>query len=178
MSLTLDRRHRTNPARGSVAGAGWRGRTGQRAGAVTDAPRASGAVWARPLRRSPTEQAKVTGKWRNNIRAVDRGPVSQGEQPGKRGISPADSWQGQRQNELESGMRGTPQTRLLRERDRQKATVSRSVPKRGVFHRHAVISGSFPLTNRYTSPGRGLNQPLHFSRKRLNQPLYFPPRIY
>ena len=104
--------------------------------------------------------------------------ASQGEQPGKRGISPAGSRRAQGQNELESVMQGTPQTRLLRERDRQKATVSRSVPKRGVFHRYAVISGSFPLTNRYTSPGRGLNQPLHFSRKRLNQPLYFSPRIY
>ena len=104
--------------------------------------------------------------------------ASQGEQPGKRGISPAGSRRAQRQSELESVMQGTPQTRLLRERDRQKATVSRSVPKRGVFHRQAVISGSFPLTNRYTSPGRGLNKPLYFSRKGLNKPLYFSARIY
>ena len=35
---------------------------------MTDAPRASVAVWPRTLRRSPLEQAKATGKWRNNIR--------------------------------------------------------------------------------------------------------------
>ena len=35
---------------------------------MTDAPRASVAVWPRSLRRSPLEQAKATGKWRDNIR--------------------------------------------------------------------------------------------------------------
>ena len=177
VSLTRNRRHWTNPARRSVAGAGWRGITGQRAGAVTDAHGASGAVWPRPLRRSLAEQAKATGKWRDNSR---RGGsrARQSEQRGKRGSqrrapsAPNDKMSSNR------GCRGTPQTRLLRERDRQKATVSRSVPKRGVSHRQAVISGSFPLTNRYTSPGRGLNKPLYFSRKGLNKPLYFPPRIY
>ena len=84
---------------------------------MTDAHGASCAVWPRTLRRSPPEQAQATGKWRNNIRAVDRGLVSQGEQPGKRGISPAGSRRAQRQNELESVMQGIPQTRLLRERD-------------------------------------------------------------
>ena len=35
---------------------------------MTDASGASSAVWARPLRRCPPEQAKATGKWRDNIR--------------------------------------------------------------------------------------------------------------
>ena len=35
---------------------------------MTVAPRASVAVWSRSLRRSPPEQAKATGKWRDNIR--------------------------------------------------------------------------------------------------------------
>ena len=64
-----NRRHRTKPGQGGPSPVrGWRGITGQRAGAVTDAPRASSAVWPRPLRRSPPEQAQATGKWRNNIR--------------------------------------------------------------------------------------------------------------
>ncbi len=57
---------------------------------MTDAPRASGAVWPRPLRRSPPEQAQATGKWRDNIGAVDRWPVNQSEQPETR-IFPARS---------------------------------------------------------------------------------------
>ena len=57
----------TRPGGLSPSAGRW-GITGQRAGAVTDAPRASVAVWPRPLRRSPPEQAKATGKWRDNIR--------------------------------------------------------------------------------------------------------------
>ena len=59
----------------SVAGAGWRGITGQRAGAVTDARGASGAVWPRPLRRSPPEQARLRGNGERTVAVVDRGPV-------------------------------------------------------------------------------------------------------
>ena len=145
----------TRPGGPSPSAGRW-GITGQRAGAVTDAHGASGAVWPRPLRRSPPEQGKATGKWRNNIRAVDRGASQSRRTTGEAGVSAAGSQRAQRQNELESGIQGTPQTRLLRERERQKATVSRSVPKRGVSHRQAVISGSFPLTNRYTSPEEDL----------------------
>ena len=47
---------------------GWRGITGQRAGAVTDAPGARSAVWPRSLRRSPPEQVPATGKWRDTTR--------------------------------------------------------------------------------------------------------------
>ena len=55
---------------------------------MTDAPRASVAVWPRPVRRSPPEQAKATGKWRDNIR---RGGsrAHQSEQRETCGISPA-----------------------------------------------------------------------------------------
>ena len=56
----------------SVAGAGWRGITGQRAGAVTDARGASGAVWPRPLRRSPPEQARLRGNGERTVAVVDR----------------------------------------------------------------------------------------------------------
>ena len=57
---------------------------------MTDAPRASVPVWPRPLLRSPPEQAKATGKWRDNIR---RGGsrARQSEQRETRGISPAAS---------------------------------------------------------------------------------------
>ena len=70
--------------------AGRRGITGQRAGTVTDAHGASCVVWPRPLRRSPPEQAKATGKWRDNIR---RGGsrARQSEQRETGGISPAAS---------------------------------------------------------------------------------------
>ena len=144
---------------------------------MTDAPGASGAVWLRTLRRSPPEQARLRENGETTSARWIGGLVSQGEQPGKRGVSAAGSRRAQRQNDLESGIQGTPQTRLLRERDRKRQCLDLS-RSRGVSHRQAVISGSFPLTNHYTSPGRGLNQPLHFSRKRLNQPLHFPPRIY
>ena len=79
VSLTLDRRHRPNPARGSVAGAGWRGITGRSAGTVTDAHGVSCAVWPRPLRRSPPEQTQATEKWRDNIRR-DGSRANQSEQ--------------------------------------------------------------------------------------------------
>ena len=69
------------------------------------------------------EQAKATGKWRNNIRRGGSG-ASQGEQPGKRGISPTGSRRAQRQNELESGIQGTPQTRLMRESQTESDSVS------------------------------------------------------
>ena len=36
-------------------------------------PRGELAVWPRPLRRSPPEQAKATGKWRDNIRRSGSG---------------------------------------------------------------------------------------------------------
>ena len=48
---------------------------------MTDAHWASCAVWARPLLRSPPEQAKATGKWRDNIRRGGARAVSQSEQP-------------------------------------------------------------------------------------------------
>ncbi len=176
MSLTRDRRHWTNPARRSVAGARQRGITGQRAGAVTDAPGASCAVWPRPLRRSPQSKPRLRENGETTSGAVDRGPV----RANNRGNGGSHRRAPGAPNDKMSSNRGSRghHRRGCCERVRQKATVSRSVPKRGVFHRHAVISGSFPLTNRYTSPGRGLNQPLYFSRKRLNQPLYFPPRIH
>ena len=60
---------------GPSLGAGWRGITGQRAGAVTDAPGASGAVWPRSLRRSPPEQARLRENGETTFGAVDRGPV-------------------------------------------------------------------------------------------------------
>ena len=62
----------------SLAGAGWWGITGQRAGAVTDAPGASSAVWPRPLRRSPPEKLQAMGKWRDNIQRGGSG-TSQSE---------------------------------------------------------------------------------------------------
>ena len=52
---------------------------------MTDAPGASSAVWPRPLRRSQPEQAKATGKWRDNIRRGGSGLVSQSEQQETRG---------------------------------------------------------------------------------------------
>ena len=74
----------------SGAGAEWRGITGQRAGAVTDAHGASCAIWPRPLRRSPPEQAKATGKCRDNVlRGGSR--ARQSEQPETWTISPAAS---------------------------------------------------------------------------------------
>ncbi len=62
---------------GEICGlaAGWRGITGQRAGTVTDAPGASGAVWPRSLRRSPPEQARLRENGETTFGAVDRGPV-------------------------------------------------------------------------------------------------------
>ena len=86
MSLTLDRRHRTNPARGNpspVRDGG--GITGQRAGAVTDAHGASCAVWPRPLPRSPPEKPRLLENGETTFGAVDRGPVSQSEQQETRG---------------------------------------------------------------------------------------------
>ena len=64
----------TRPGGPSLA-AGWQGITGQRAGAVTDAPGASGAVWPRSLRRSPPEQARLRENGETTFGAVDRGPV-------------------------------------------------------------------------------------------------------
>ena len=57
---------------------------------MTDAHGASCVVWPRSLRRSKPEQAKATGKWRDNIR---RGGsrARQSEQPKTGGISPAAS---------------------------------------------------------------------------------------
>ena len=45
---------------------------------MTDAPGARSAVWQRPLRRSPPEQAQATWKWRDNIRRGGSG-TSQSE---------------------------------------------------------------------------------------------------
>ena len=57
---------------------------------MTDVPGASGAVWPRPLRRSPPEQAKATGKWRDNIRhGGSRAGQSEQRETGR--ISPAAS---------------------------------------------------------------------------------------
>ena len=56
---------------------------------MKDAPGASGAVWARTLRRSPPEQAKATGKWRDRLWR-GRSGASQSEQSETR-IFPAGS---------------------------------------------------------------------------------------
>ena len=42
---------------------------------MTDAPRASVAVWLRPLRRSPPEQTRLRENGETTFGAVDRGPV-------------------------------------------------------------------------------------------------------
>ena len=131
---------------------------------MTGAPGASWRSGRGPCAGPRRSKSRLRENGETTFGAVDRGASQSGRTTGEAGVSAAGSQRAQRQNELESGCRGTPQTRLLRERDRQKATVSRSVPKRGVSHRQAVISGSFPLTNRYISPGRGLNKPLYFSR--------------
>ena len=121
---------------------------------MTDAHGASGAVWPRPLRRSPPEQGKATGKWRNNIRAVDRGASQSGRTTGEAGVSAAGSQRAQRQNELESGIQGTPQTRLLRESETESDSVS-ICPEAGSFPQARCDFGEFSV-----------NQPLHFSGAR------------
>ena len=179
MSLTLGRRHRTNPARGVRRRCTTAGNHRLKSRGRDRRPRGERRGLAAAPAPVPAGASQGYGKMaRQHSAQRIGGLVRQGEQPGKRGSqrrapsAPNDKMSSNR------GCRGTPQTRLLRERDRQKATMSRSVPKRGVSHRQAVISGSFPLTNRYTPPGRGLNKPLYFSRKGLNQQLYFAARIY
>ena len=76
-------------ARRSVPGARQRGTTGQRAGAVTDAPGASCAVWSRPLRRSLRSKPRLRENGETTVAAVDRGQSARTTV--NRGISPAAS---------------------------------------------------------------------------------------
>ena len=84
MSLTRNRRYRPNPARGSVARAGWRGITGQRAGAVTDAlgrtARSGLGPCAGPLRSKP----RLRENGETTFDAVDREPIrANNQKPGR-----------------------------------------------------------------------------------------------
>ena len=121
---------------------------------MTDAPGASGAVWPRPLRRSPPEQAQATGKWRDNMRRGGSGASQSERTTGEAGISSAGSRRAQRQNEFESGIQGTPQTRLLRERQTEGDSVS-ICPEAGSFPQASCDFGEFSV-----------NQPLYFSGAR------------
>ena len=119
---------------------------------MTDAHGASGAVWPRPLRRSPQSKPRLRENGETTSGAVDRRLVSQSEQPGKRGISPAGSRHAQRQNEFESGMRGTPQTRLLRERQTESGSVS-VCPEAGSFPQERCDFGEFSVNKPLYSSG-------------------------
>ena len=142
-----------NPARGSVAGAGWRGITGQRAGAVTDAPRASCAVWRRTLRWSPPEQARLRengettfARWIGGQSGRTTGEA--GDLTGGAPGAPNDKMSSNR------GCRGHPR-RGCCEREPESDRVS-ICPEAGSFPQARCDFGSFPLTNRYTSPGEDL----------------------
>ena len=92
---------------------------------MTDAHGASGAFWPRPLRRSPPEQAKATGKWRDNIRRSGSGTGQSGRTTGEAGVSAAGSQRAQRPNEIESGMQGnTTDEAAARERQTESDSVS------------------------------------------------------
>ena len=52
---------------------------------MTDAHRARGAVWPRPLLRSPPEKPRLRENGETTFDAVDRGPVNESEQQETRG---------------------------------------------------------------------------------------------
>ena len=71
------------------------------------------------------EQAKATGKWRDNIRRSGSGTGQSGRTTGEAGVSAAGSQRAQRPNEIESGMQGnTTDEAAARERQTESDSVS------------------------------------------------------
>ena len=75
MSLTRNRRHRPNPARGSVAAAGWREITGPRAGAVTDALGRAARSGLGPCAGPRRSKPRLRENGETTFDAVDREPI-------------------------------------------------------------------------------------------------------
>ena len=76
MSLTRNRRHRPNPARGSVASCGVAGNHRPKSRDRDRRPRGERrGLAAVPVRRSPPEQARLRENGETTFGAVDRGPV-------------------------------------------------------------------------------------------------------
>ena len=96
---------------------------------MTDAHGASCAVWPRSLHRSPPEQAKATGKWRDNIRrGGSRASQREQRETGRshRPLRGGTSWPKRRSQ-------GTPPVRL-RERDRKRQCLDLSSSGTPVGH--------------------------------------------